>query len=135
MSSPLVSHVITDEKKDMGKLVAQLAKVKADRAKVSSELADLKAQEELLTQEALEQMEEMGVDQLRIGNQSLSRSKKIVPSVDDWDQFWAYIVKEKAYHLLQRRPAEGAYRELRATGEDVPGANDFEKESLSVRKV
>lgn len=61
-------------------------------------------------------------------------SEEVVPNVDDWDAFYDYIWEQKAFHLLQKRPAAAAYRELVAAGEDVKGLSPFTKRSISLSK-
>jgi hypothetical protein len=38
-----------------------------------------------------------------------------------------------ALHLLQRRPATAAFRELQEAGEAVPGLEPFTKRAISLR--
>lgn len=62
---------------------------------------------------------------------SVSFSKNVVPNVEDWDLFYAYIHKNKFYHLLERRPATLGCRELFETKGAVPGVVPFTKTSLN----
>lgn len=43
---------------------------------------------------------------------TFSVNSAIVPTIKDWDKFYAYIHKNKAYYLLERRAATKACREL-----------------------
>lgn len=50
--------------------------------------------------------------------QLMPRQKIIVAN---WDKFYAYILKHKAFDLLQRRLNEGAYKDRADAKEWVPG--------------
>lgn len=61
----------------------------------------------------------------------------IVPQVGDWDKFYAYIKKNNAFHMLERRPSATACREVfdGPPGKNkIPGVEPYEKVSLSVTK-
>lgn len=60
---------------------------------------------------------------------------KRVPSVKDWDKFYAYIHKNKAYEMLQRRVHERAWRERLDDGQTVPGVEIFDVITLSLTKL
>lgn len=56
-----------------------------------------------------------------------------IPKVDDWDAFYNYIKENNAFHLMQRRPAVKALKELREIGEPAPGTGVFTKYVLTVK--
>lgn len=67
---------------------------------------------------------------------SVAITESIVPQVEDWDAFYKYIGRNKAFHLLERRPSAGAYRELMAQRtKPLPGVVPFTKQKLSLRTV
>lgn len=62
------------------------------------------------------------------------------PSVEDWDAFYAFIVKQSkkdpgAWALLQKRPGDAAIKEYWEAGKEVPGVGHFQYKSLSVNKL
>jgi hypothetical protein len=57
--------------------------------------------------------------------------ESIVPHVENWDQFYDFIYNNKFFHLLERRPAVLAYRELLTLGRNVPGVLPFTKRKLT----
>lgn len=57
-----------------------------------------------------------------------------VPKVDEWDLFYAHIMENEAFHLLQRRPATTACRETLEAGEEIPGMSVFLKRAISLRQ-
>jgi len=61
--------------------------------------------------------------------------KTVVAQVTDWDKFYRYVSRNKAFFLLQRRVADKAWREtleLRK-GRDIPGTEPFTKVGLNLR--
>lgn len=57
------------------------------------------------------------------------------PVVEDWEQFYAYIGKKKAFDLLQRRVSTTAVRERWDNKETVPGVGAINIPTLSLTKV
>ena len=66
---------------------------------------------------------------------SVSIGESVVGTVDDWDAIWAYIAKNKFFHLVQKRLSDPALRELWALGKVVPGVQPFTKRTLSIRSL
>lgn len=62
-------------------------------------------------------------------------SESIVPQVNDWDAFHAFIMKENMLHLLQRRAAVPACRELFELKGAIPGVEKFTKRSINLRSI
>jgi hypothetical protein len=60
---------------------------------------------------------------------------KPIPQVSEWTEFYAYIHKNKAYELLQRRLSEGAVKERMDAGEHLPGVTIFQAKKVSVVKL
>lgn len=66
---------------------------------------------------------------------SVSVGETIVPQVEDWDTFYAFIKRHNAFELLQRRPSVEAWREhaLNRRDKTVPGTVPFTKRKVSIR--
>jgi hypothetical protein len=87
-----------------------------------------KAEEELV-----ELMDKEGVTKSTGKVAAVSITESVVPQVNDWDQFWAYIGKNKYYHLLERRPSVTGCRELFETKGKIPGVVPFTKRRLTCK--
>jgi hypothetical protein len=61
-------------------------------------------------------------------------SRSTVASVQDWDAFFAYVAKKKAFDLLQKRVNNSAYRERLEAKAVVPGVEPYVALSLSITK-
>ena len=62
---------------------------------------------------------------------TVSIVESVVPTVKDWDAFYAYIAKKKYFHLLERRPSVSGCREIFETKGQLPGVEPFVKRTLN----
>lgn len=81
----------------------------------------------------LEAADAAGMTHFRVGKLSIAVSEQVVGNVDDWDQLYGYITENNAFHLLQRRLGNAAYKEILDSGETVPGVAPFTKRSINLR--
>ena len=65
----------------------------------------------------------------------ISVVKSVVPTVEDWNDLYKYIYRNKAWDMLQRRVSSKAYKERLDAGKKVPGVKSFTKVSLRVNKL
>jgi hypothetical protein len=99
--------------------------------------AEIKLLEQALAANELaiiERLDGMGVNKFAVGKLSFSISENLVGNVEDWDQVYAYIKNNGAFHLIQRRLANAAYKELLDMGDELPGVVPFTKRTLNFRK-
>lgn len=80
-------------------------------------------------------LDEQGVSRSGVGPYSMSISETVVGNVENWDSVYEYILTNNAFHLLQRRLANAAYKEILDGGEAIEGIVPFTKRSLNFRKV
>ena len=57
------------------------------------------------------------------------------PQVENWDDFYGYVHKNKAYHLLQRRISGPAIKELWENRKIVKGVGKVIVKSISLNKL
>lgn len=60
---------------------------------------------------------------------------KEIPQVRDWDAFYKYVIKNKAFDMLQRRLSDTAVNARLEAGKKVDGVEIFKTVSLSINKV
>ena len=100
------------------------------------ELLKAKAQEiDLVENDLIEQMDQQNITKSTGSKATVSISTSVKPSVEDWDAFYAYIHKNKYYHLLERRPSVTGCRELFDTKGKIPGVVPFTQRKLNIRSV
>lgn len=61
-------------------------------------------------------------------------SPQIRPKVVDWDAFYRYIEANQAFHMLEKRPSQAAFRELHEANKLVPGVEAVEYDEVRTRK-
>lgn len=125
------------EKLSIGEEIDRLFELREDARKWQEKADETKkviaAREEAL----LARLDEEGMAKAVGRRASVSVTEAVVPQVENWDEFYAFIHRNKAYHLLERRASSGAFRELLATRgrKGVPGVVPYTKRKLSLRTV
>jgi hypothetical protein len=58
-----------------------------------------------------------------------------VPQVEDWDKFYAHLLKTKNFSLLNKAVNRAAVKEIWDDGKKVPGVGKFQAKKISLTKV
>lgn len=105
-------------------------------SKLNTELKERKANKTKLENSILEAMDDMGngMRSLSTNAGTVSIKKLVIAKVEDWDVFYDYIYDNRAFHMLERRPANAAFREMLEQNQEVPGLKPFTKRSISLTK-
>lgn len=61
--------------------------------------------------------------------------KKEEPTAENWDDFYKYILKNKAFHLLNKAINKASIKEIWEEGKEVPGVGRFNVITVSLTKV
>jgi len=66
---------------------------------------------------------------------TVSLKDTVVGHVQDWDKVYNYILRNKAFQLMQRRISEPAFREIveLRKGKNIPGIEPFTKKGINLR--
>lgn len=83
----------------------------------------------------LELLDKEGITKAAGKRATVSISENIKPSVEDWDRFYAYIQRNKAWHLLERRPSVSGCNELFELKGAIPGVVPFKKRQVNMRNA
>jgi len=82
----------------------------------------------------LSQLDTMGVDSLRTSVARVSITESQIAKLADWEAFTQYVLDNNAFHLLQKRPAANAIKELHTiSGELPPGIDLIQIREISMR--
>lgn len=114
-----------------GELIDSLAKKQAEYKKANDKAESLKAEVDQIKAQLIEALDAEGTDKAsskKAGTVSIQES--IVFNMEDWEKFWAFVHKNKAYHLVQKRVSEPAMREMLELKKAIPGAMPFTKRSI-----
>ena len=116
----------------VGRRIDNLFSLKRKLAEANQVVSDIKVAITVAEEELLEVMEAEGLPKASGKDGTVSIRTSVVANVTDWDALYPYISRTKAWHLLQRRVSDPAYRELLELGKKVPGVEPFNKRTLSV---
>lgn len=110
-------------------------KLEESRKKASAALKDIEEQIKELDAKIIEHLESSDEERVEIkGNIGVRLTRSTVPSIKDWDEFWKYIKKHDASHMIEKRVGVTAYREVLAMGKQVPGLEPFTKVKVVLTK-
>lgn len=120
--------------KTLGGCVDQMYRLREVRRKLEAEIDELKREEKAIENylvDTLPKSDATGI-QGKIAKGRLA--SKAIPTPRDWEAIYAYIHRQKAFHLLQRRLATSAVGEILENGGVVPGVEIFHQISMSITK-
>lgn len=118
-----------------GDIIKRLVEVRDERRRISNRDKELVAEWRSLELELMIRLDEQGMKKASTDDGTASITTTVLPQVVDWDAFYKYMLENDSLHLLQRRPAAAAFRELNASGEVIPGVEPYEQKSISLRKA
>lgn len=103
---------MTEKKVPVGKLIDKLVAMRETKRKISAQLDEAEDRYKALEAEIKERLGEEGLGGARGTLATASLSSTVVATVTDWNEVYALIHKKKAYHMLERRISNPAFREL-----------------------
>lgn len=116
--------------------IKQRHKLELERKKLSAQLKGLEDQISELDAELIQSLQDSDEEQVKIsGGIGIKLVSSTVPSVKDWDAFYAWIKKNNAFWMLERRPSVTGYRDTLAAGKAIPGVESFTKIKLGLVSV
>ena len=121
--------------KKLNDLLVEVAKIRGEIKTVQAEEKSLKSQQRELESQISIRMQEQGLDKISNDVCTISLKNEIVPTVEDWDQLHEHITDTGQFELLQKRVSATAYRELIASGMDVPGVKSTELTRINFRST
>lgn len=119
----------------VGSLIDAMYDVREEIRAKEAETKLLGAQKDELELRLLSLMDAEGVTKSTGRHASAGVTEAVRPNVTDWDSFYAYIHKNKYWHLLERRPSVTGCRELFETKGLVPGVEPFIKRTINLRNL
>ena len=116
-------------------LLTNLHTTRAAIKEVQAQEKDLKMKQRELEAKIAIKMQEEGLDKVSNDVCTLSLKAEVVPTVEDWDQFFEYLKETGQFELMQKRMSATAYRELIAMGVDIPGVKSTELTRINFRSL
>lgn len=120
--------------KTLGACIDLMYKLKQERAAIEKTAGAVREQEDELEKHLLETFAKTDLEGARGKLAVAGINMSTVPTVKDWDKLYAYILKNKAWDLLQKRASAAAFRERWDDKVIVPGVEVFTVIKLSLKK-
>ncbi|MFC1018840.1 hypothetical protein ACFGZ6_01010 [Pasteurella multocida] len=119
----------------IGGLIERYAEIKRQRAELTKQDNELKAEQSDLEIQMLLELDKAGTDSATIrGVGTVYKTKEIVPTIQDWDSFNTSVREQDLLFLFQRRLNASAYRSLLDQGVVVEGVEPTEITKVTFRK-
>ena len=116
-------------------MIDEMYSLREEKKLLENSINEVKEKMTLLEAQLLEKFDSEDSSMGRGKSASASIAETEVPAIEDWDTFEAYLQENDALYLLQRRIATRAYKELKNSGEMIPGVITFPKRTISLRKL
>ena len=115
-------------------IIDKMVACRDERRRISERDKELIQDWKSLQLELITRLDEQGMKKATVDSGTASITETILPQVTDWDKLHEHIKETDSFFLLQRRPAAAAFRELHASGEEIPGMEAFTQRTISLRK-
>lgn len=112
-----------------------LYKTRQERLDIQKKVDELKALESELTTHLINILPKSDASGVAGKLCRVTVVKKDVPQVKDWPKLYAYVSKNKAFDLLQRRLSDAAVKERWDANKKIPGVDHFTVVTLGVNKL
>lgn len=99
---------------------------------LESEYNAQKRQVNLLKQEIMTTMRDIGTDVYSAELGRVNIIKTVIPQVTDWSLVYSHVARQDAFDLLQRRITAAAWRDRVEEQGNIPGIEPFENTTLRV---
>lgn len=119
----------------LGPRIDALYALREKKRKLETSVKEVEAEASAAEAELMELLETQGLAKATGSKASISTTSTIAANVTDWDAFYAYVYKNKAGHLLQRRVSDPSWREAVEIKGPVPGTEPFVKKRLNLRAL
>ena len=120
--------------KSLGACADLLYETKQERLAAQKIVDEIKARETIITNHIVDNLPKGDTGAAGKHHRAQVKTEEI-PQVKDWDAFYQFIHKNKAYELLQRRVSTEAAKERLESGKPVPGLGTFTAVKVSLTAV
>lgn len=121
--------------KSLAQCADLLYEIRAERLLQQKVVDELQAKETLLKNHLIDNLPKSEASGVAGKVARVSIGVDEVPRVEDWDKLYAYVKKNNAFELLQKRVANVAVEERWEHGKEVPGVGRFKVVKVSLNKL
>lgn len=122
--------------KDLGALIDRLTETQLIKASLEAQVKAIESDLRHIEGEIIRLMADAKLEKAANGGTTVTPKQSTYPQFlpDGFDQFAEFVYENRYIHLLEKRLAVLAYRELLTLGRDVPGVVPYVKTKLHVSK-
>ena len=120
--------------KKLGKSIDNLYVLRQHRLLVQKEVDSIRDLERTYEEHILHTFTGDEIEGARGVVATASRNISLVATVADWDKVFAYVKRHNAFDLIQKRINNAAARERWDDNKEIPGVEQFDRVTLSLRK-
>jgi hypothetical protein len=121
--------------KTTGECADLLYEVKAKRLAMQKQVEVLEENEKALKDHIIQTLPKSNASGVAGKVARVSVYSEDIPQVEDWDAFYAFVKKNDAFELLQRRVATMAVTERLEAKQKIPGVKIFQAKKVSLNKL
>lgn len=127
MTNPTDSTIMT-----LGGIIDTMTTLRNTRRTLDKQSGELKKEYDELEFQLIQRLNDEDMIQAKGKLATATVTKSICPSITDWEAFEQYILDNEALYMLTKAVSITAYRDIRNTGDTVPGLEDYEKTAISL---
>jgi hypothetical protein len=115
-------------------ITLEYVKLRDRKEELNDEIKMINARQQEIATDFLDYFDREECQRATFRGWTVYQTKAVVPSIKNWDEFWKFVLKNKADHLIERRASVTGCRELFTTKGKIPGIEPFERITIGVRK-
>jgi hypothetical protein len=119
----------------VGATIDQLWGFREQKRGLEAQVKEAEEKIKEIEEQLMERLDKEGLEKATGTKASVSITTSITADVQDWDSFFAYIAKNKFWHLVQKRASDPGVRELWEQGKKVTGVVPFTKKRINLRST
>lgn len=100
------------------------------KAEYDGKVAEIDALLDKIEARLLQTFQESGMDSVKTSAGTAYRSTRTSATIADWDAFWAFVQKNGAFEMLERRCSKVAVEQYKAANEDIPPGVSWREEAV-----
>jgi hypothetical protein len=121
--------------KTLGACADLLYTTREERLALQKQIDELAERESMLKEHVINNLPKSNATGVSGKVANVRVETKTIPQVQDWEKFYQYISKNKAFDLLQRRVNDKAIQERWEAKKTVAGVGTFDVVKVSCTKV
>lgn len=121
--------------KTLGACADALYTIRQERLKAQKVVDELETNEKAIKAHVIDTLPKSNASGIAGKLARVTVTTKTIAQVQDWPSFYAYVAKNKAFEMLQKRLGDAAIQERWDAGKKVPGVEPFTIVGVSVNKV